>query len=194
MTAREERALGIDVLIADDDAPTRSLLRYLLEQGGFTCAEAEDGPGALDLARATPPRCVLLDLTIPGLDGFTVARRLRSDRQTRSVHIHCLTGRADPEARLLAERAGCDEFLLKPVEPARLLELVHREIEPPENGWVAGLTLTEARDLLDWLKNQGCTNLEASFQAGAGFAVRCVCPPGLRLGRDEAWAVRLFRL
>jgi hypothetical protein len=59
---------------------------------------------------------------------------------------------------------------------------------------VAGLTLREAEELLDWLENQGCTGLEVAHRGGTGFVVRCVCPPGLRLGRDEGGRVRLFKL
>src|SRR5437763_4291879 len=64
---------------------------------------------------------------------------------------------------------------------------------PPEAGWVTGLTLTEAQDLLDWLENHGCTGLEVSCPEGTAFAVRCVCPPGLRLGRDQGGQVCLFK-
>src|SRR5437763_2340683 len=92
---------AVDVLIVEDDAPTRQLLRLLLEQGGYRCAEAADGCEALALARAEPPRCVLLDLRLPGLDGFTVARRLRADLRTFGTHIHCLTGQQDPTVRRL---------------------------------------------------------------------------------------------
>jgi CheY-like chemotaxis protein len=186
-----EGTARVDVLIADDDADTRSLLRHLLEGQGFTCTEAKDGQEAVDLVRATPPKCVLLDLAMPGLDGFAVARRLRVDPQTRDIHIHCLTTYADPDSRRCARQAGCEEFLTKPVEVARLLELVHQEVKPPAHGWVTGMTLTQARELLDWLENHGCTGLEVSCDEEAGFGVRCLCPPGLRLGRDAAGAVRL---
>jgi len=61
-----------------------------------------------------------------------------------------------------------------------LRDVLIEEVKPPEGGWVAGLTLTQARDLLDWLENHGCTGLEVSHQEETGFAVRCVCPPGSR--------------
>jgi CheY-like chemotaxis protein len=194
MTAQSERAPAVDVLIAEDDTPTRQSLRTLLEQQGYTCAEAEDGPRAVELALSTPPRCVLLDLAMPGLDGFAVARRLRADPRTRGAHIHCLTGRTDPGAREQARQAGCEAFLTKPADLEALLAVIRPLAQPGQAEWVTGLSLTEARDLLDWLENQGCTGLEVSCPEGAGFAVRCVCPPGLRLGRDEGGQVRLFKL
>jgi CheY-like chemotaxis protein len=122
MTAQEERTSPVDVLIAEDDPLTRQNLRTLLEQQGYTCAEAEDGLRAVELALSAPPKCVLLDLVLPGLDGFTVARRLRADPRTSGAHIHCLTGLSDPAAREQARQAGCEAFLTKPVEPTQLLE------------------------------------------------------------------------
>src|SRR2546421_96841 len=100
MAAPETSAAPVDVLIAEDDALLRWGLRSLLELEGFRCAEAADGLQAVDLARRHRPGCVLLDLALPGLDGFTVARRLRADPQTGGIHIHCLTGLDDPLARL----------------------------------------------------------------------------------------------
>ena len=191
MAARPEPAPRVDVLIADDDAEVRWALRRLLEGRGYTCAEAEDGPRAVDLARAAPPQCLLLDLTMPGLDGFGVARRLRLHPRTRGIHIHCLTGLGDPGDRARARLAGCEEFLTKPVDAARLLDLVRRHVEPPAVGWLAGLSLAEARDALASLEREGCDGLALSCQ-GRSFSVRCACPPGLRLGRDGRGRVRLL--
>jgi CheY-like chemotaxis protein len=198
MTTREELAPPIDVLIAEDDDATRHGLRALLEGQGYTCVEAADGREAVTLARRRPPRCVLLDLTLPGLDGLAVARRLRADPRTRAAHIHAVTGRDDPAAQEAARRAGCEAFLTKPVEPEAILGLVRPSAPggtpaaaPAE--WLTGLTLAEARDLLDWLENNGCAGLEASFGTGGEVAVRCVCPPGLRLGRDGEGRPALLR-
>jgi CheY-like chemotaxis protein len=191
VAVRTEPAPRVDVLIADDDAESRWAIRHLLERRGYTCAEAEDGPRAVDLARAAPPQCLLLDLTMPGLDGFGVARRLRLHPRTRGIHINGLTGLGDPGARVRARLAGCEEFLTKPVDTARLLEVVRRHVEPPAAVWLAGLTMAEARDVLDWLERSGCDGLAVSCQ-GRHFAVRCDCPPGLRLGRDASGRVCLL--
>jgi CheY-like chemotaxis protein len=180
------------VLIADDDPPVRSALRRLLEGCGFVCAEAADGPETLEAARTWLPRHLLLDLAMPGLDGIGVAVRLRADPQTSSIHIHCLTGSADPADRERALGAGCATYFPKPVDVAKLLGVLGREAKDEEVGWVSGLTMSEARDLLDWLENHGCTRLEAQ-RHGERWAVGCVCPPGFRLGRDEKGAVCLLR-
>jgi CheY-like chemotaxis protein len=175
MTVREDLAPPIDVLIAEDDDATRLGLRVLLEGQGYTCAEASDGPQAVTLARRRLPRCVLLDLALPGLGGLAVARRLRADPRTAGARIHAVTGLGDPGAREEARLAGCETFLLKPVEPEAILGLV-RPPAPPAAEWLTGLTLTEARDLLDWLENNGGACLKVDYREGDGFAVHCVRP------------------
>jgi CheY-like chemotaxis protein len=182
---------ALDVLIIDDDPLLRSGLRSLLEWEGFRCAEAGDGRKALDVARRWPPQCVFVDLALPGLDGFAVARRLRSDPRTRRAHVHCLTGRGDAAARRRARRAGCEAFLTKPVEAEALLGVLRRQVTGPNSQWVYGLNGAGVQELADWLENNGCQPVEASFQGEGGFAVRCVCPPGLVLGL-EAGRLRLF--
>ena len=166
-------AAPLDVLIADDDALLRATMRALLEQHGYTCAEAGDGREAVAVARRRHPQCVLLDLTMPELDGFAVARQLRSDPTTRRAHIHCLTGHTDPDSRRRALAVGCELFLPKPVEPAAVLQAVRGPAEPPSTGWITGLTHAEAEDLLDWLEANGYPPAELSYTDGVGFAVRC---------------------
>jgi CheY-like chemotaxis protein len=189
MTTAEASTAPVDVLIVDDDPLARRALRAVLERAGYHCEEASDGPQAMDQALRNPPRCVLLDLIMPGLDGFVVARRMRSDPRTRGAHLHCLTGRTDQEARTQALQAGFETYLVKPVSPRLLLEVVRREARGED--WVFGLQLAEARELLDWLENHGCTSLEMVTLEEGGCAVRCVPPPGTRLVQEEGGAVRL---
>lgn len=160
---------SIDVLIADDDAHLRGSVRLLLEAQGFTCAEAADGPQTVTIARKLAPRCVLLDLGMPGLDGFAVARRLRMDPRTRHAHVHCLTGHADPSSRRQAEAAGCELFLTKPVDPTAVVAAVR--------GW-SGLTRAAAEELLDWLETHGYVPAAVTYEEGIGFAVRLPRPFG----------------
>jgi CheY-like chemotaxis protein len=184
---------AVDILIAEDDHLTRSSLRSLLEREGFRCAEADNGREALVLARRDPPQAVFVDLGMPELDGFAVARHLRSDPLTREAHMNCLTGCHDPAARALAQEVGYETYFTKPVEVPRLLEVVHRQVQRAVPGWISGLTMTQAQELLDWLENHGCTGLEIQHQSETGFAVRCVCPPGLKLARNERGAVHLLQ-
>jgi CheY-like chemotaxis protein len=182
---------AVDILIVDDDASLRAGLRLLLEGRGYRCVEAEDGWAALALAREQPPQCVLLDLLLPGLDGFAVARQLRADLRTFAAHIHCLTGLRDDTIREQAQRAGCEEFLTKPVDAGNLLEVVGRWTKPPASV-VSCLPKEQAEELLDWLENHGCTGLAVTV-AEDGFAVRFICPPGLRLIQDEDGKLHLLR-
>lgn len=187
---------SVDVLIVEDDASIRQAVRLLLERYGYRCAEAQNGREALALARAEPPRCVLLDLRMPGLDGFAVARRLRADLRTFGAHIHCLTGLQDRQTQEQARRAGCEEFLTKPVDSRSLLEVLRRHLDEGSASpatVVSGLSKPEAEDLLDWLENHGCTGLAVTTE-GDGFAVRCICPPGFHLAPQEGGGVRLWRL
>jgi CheY-like chemotaxis protein len=143
---------SVDILIVDDDASTRLGLRLLLERQGYRCVEASDGREALALARAHLPRCVLLDLLLPDVDGFAVARRMRTDLRLFSAHIHCLTGLRDDLIREEALQAGCEQFLTKPVDPAELLEVIGREQKrgrSPVATVVSGLTKERAEELLD---------------------------------------------
>ncbi len=114
----------IDVLIAEDDLSVREALRYLLEHEGYTCAVAENGREAVEIAQESPPRLVLLDLMMPELDGFGAARQLRRDPRTRDVHIHCLTSRTDRSARMRARRLGCEVYLTKPMDVEGILDVI----------------------------------------------------------------------
>jgi CheY-like chemotaxis protein len=162
----------VDVLIADDDAALRASVRCFLELQGLRCAEAGDGWEAVEAARRSRPRCVLLDLSMPRLEGFAVARRLRADPRTRGARVHCLTGHGDPLSRLQAEEAGCELFLTKPVDPVALLQAVCGDAARQEPGCVSGLTKAEAEGLLDWLEVHRSPGQVQFSEAQAGFAVR----------------------
>src|SRR5437879_5502448 len=124
MSPPDTRRASVDVLIAEDDPVVRLAVRRLLEDEGYTCAEAENGCEAVEIAQQCPPRLVLLDLMMPGLDGFSAAEQLRSLPQTRDVSIHCLTALDFPAARRAAERSGCEVFLTKPFDMDGLLDVI----------------------------------------------------------------------
>ena len=120
---------SLDVLIAEDDPDIRLAVRGLLEGQGYICSEAGDGREAVDIARQHPPRLVLLDLMMPGLDGFSAAEQLRADPRTRGVAIHCLSALDFPAARRAARQAGCEVFLTKPIDPEGLLDVVSTALD-----------------------------------------------------------------
>lgn len=115
---------SIDVLIAEDDPLIRMAVRQLLEDQGYTCAEAEDGQEAIECAQQCPPRLVLMDLMMPDVDGYTAAERLRAHPRTRNVPIHCLTALDFPAARRAAQRSGFEVFITKPFDMDGLLDVV----------------------------------------------------------------------
>lgn len=111
------------ILIVDDVKELVTTLRLCLEQEGFQCATATDGPGALRLAQTYHPDLVILDLVLPGLNGHEVCRRLRRERATAQLPIIMMTGAGDQVDRIMGLEFGADDFVVKPFD---LRELVAR--------------------------------------------------------------------
>ena len=112
------------VLVVDDDDSARHLLTCLLSRQGYTVESAPDGAAALAAVRERGPDVVLLDVIMPGLDGFEVCRRLKGDPATRLTSVVLVTGADDPAHRVEGLAAGADDFLAKPVESSELLARV----------------------------------------------------------------------
>ncbi len=109
------------VLLVEDDSTTRGILARRLAGRGFRVVEVEDGLGAEAAVLAERPDVVLLDLSLPGKDGWTLAAALKAEPATRATPIIGLTAHAMPGDRERALRAGCDEYESKPVDFPRLL-------------------------------------------------------------------------
>jgi CheY-like chemotaxis protein len=112
------------VLMIEDYADARDSLRSLLELSGHEVREAADGPTGIELALRLQPDVVLIDIGLPGLDGYDVARRIRSAPQGHRMVLAAVTGYGQPEDRRRAEEAGFDAHLVKPVDPDQLTELL----------------------------------------------------------------------
>ena len=112
------------VLVVEDNADARDMLRMLLELNGHVVETSEDGFGALAKLESFRPDVALIDVGLPGIDGYAVARQARERPATRGVRLVALTGYglADDRARALA--AGFDRHITKPVDPDQLQELV----------------------------------------------------------------------
>ena len=110
------------ILVIDDDAIMRRLLTALLEQMGHSVCTAADGEAGLREVGTVRPQLVILDMNMPRLDGYEVARRLKRDANLRQIPILALTGQIEIEDYQKARAAGCDGFLAKPVDPDRLRE------------------------------------------------------------------------
>ena len=108
------------VLIVDDNPMGRNALEELLSSEGYTLALAGDGPGALQLAAQITPDLILLDIMMPGMDGYEVCRRLRADENLADVPVVMVTALDDPSSRLRGLESGADDFITKPFNRAEL--------------------------------------------------------------------------
>ncbi|HHY36362.1 MAG TPA: response regulator transcription factor [Firmicutes bacterium] len=106
------------ILIVDDEDTILEFLRINLEKNGFTVVAAGDGKEALRLARQEQPRCILLDVMLPGLDGFEVLRELR---KTMDVPVIMLTAKGDDIDKILGLELGADDYVTKPFNPRELV-------------------------------------------------------------------------
>jgi two-component system cell cycle response regulator len=120
---RSDDETGPVVLVVDDAASVRSLVRETLEPEGYTVIEAEDGRKALIRAAASPPDVVLLDLQMPGLDGFDVLAEVGGDGDRSGVPIIVISG-DDTEHMVRSLAGGAHDFISKPFDPLRLLAKV----------------------------------------------------------------------
>jgi len=122
------------VLVIDDEAPIRLLCRVNLEAEGMEVAEAPDGPSGLDAARTESPDVILLDVMMPGLDGWRVAEQLLEDRATAGIPVVFLTARADLRDRARGMDLGGLDYITKPFNPVELASLVSSVVTAVERG------------------------------------------------------------
>jgi DNA-binding response OmpR family regulator len=140
------------VLVIDDEAPIRLLCRVNLEAEGMEVLEAADGPSGLEKARAEVPDVVLLDVMMPGLDGWRVAEELLDDERTEAIPIVFLTARAELRDRARGIDLGGVDYVTKPFNPVDLAPLVTDLLGRVERGERDDLRrekLTELRLLLE---------------------------------------------
>ena len=122
------------VLIVEDHDDTREMLKTLLAMVGCHVIEAVDGDRALNAAEKARPDLILLDMKMPRLDGLTLTRLIRSHPNLHGVPIVAVTGNATPQFQAEVLRAGCNYFLVKPIDFDRLEELIQvlaRSAPPP---------------------------------------------------------------
>ena len=114
------------ILVVDDYQDAREMYAEYLQFSGFRVAEARNGNEAVEQAFALKPDLILMDLSLPGMDGWEATRRLKADETTRHIPIVALTGHALAGASEGARRAGCDSFVTKPCLPDDLVVEVRR--------------------------------------------------------------------
>ena len=114
------------ILVVDDYQDAREMYAEYLQFSGFRVAEAKNGNEAVEQAFALKPDLILMDLSLPGMDGWEATRRLKADDSTRRIPIVALTGHALAGASEGARKAGCDSFVTKPCLPDDLVVEVRR--------------------------------------------------------------------
>ena len=147
-----EMAAATRVLVIDDEAPIRLLCRVNLEAEGKEVLEAADGPSGRETARAEIPDVVLLDVMMPGLDGWRVAEELLDDPGTEAIPIVFLTARAELRDRARGIDLGGVDYVTKPFNPVELAPLVRDLLDRVNRGERDALRrekLTELRSLLE---------------------------------------------
>ena len=149
---RNDGAVGTRVLVIDDEAPIRLLCRVNLEAEGMDVLEAADGTSGLDLARDEQPDVVLLDVMMPGLDGWRVAEELLEDDRTRGIPIIFLTARAEFRDRARGLDIGGVDYVTKPFNPLELAPLVQSlldRLDLGERDELRAEKLSELRTLME---------------------------------------------
>lgn len=118
------------IVVVDDNEPNRAVIRFLFEPPDYRVLEAADGLTGLELIRAEQPDCVLLDLAMPGLNGFQVLDRLRAEPRTREIPVLVLTASEESTGAMeRALKAGAVDYLTKPISPGRVAARVRGAIE-----------------------------------------------------------------
>lgn len=119
------------ILVVDDDADVRSMVRVVLEQLGHAVVEASNGLKALWAAQDARPDLILLDITMPVMDGYTALERIRSDARISTTAVIAITGRAQPADLVRAFELGVLFYLSKPFEVQELTARVKQALEVP---------------------------------------------------------------
>ncbi len=110
----------MNILVIEDNPSHFKLIRVVLSEAGNRVSHAETAEQTFAAVREDPPQVILLDLALPGMDGLTLVRRLKEDPQTRSIPVVAVTAYADLWSRKDALEAGCDAYLLKPLDTRSL--------------------------------------------------------------------------
>lgn len=125
MGSEETSAL---VLVVDDYDDSREMSAEFLSFSGFRVAEAKDGHEAIEKATALHPDVILMDISLPGIDGWEATRRLKADPRTRDIRILALTGFALRDHEAQAKSSGCDGFVSKPCPPEEMVAAVRGQL------------------------------------------------------------------
>ena len=116
--------MAVKILLVEDNEMNRDMLSRRLQRRGYEVLTAVDGESGLTLTKSETPALILMDMSLPGIDGWEVTRQLKADPATRAIPVIALTAHAMAGDREQALAAGCDDFDTKPVDLASLLEKI----------------------------------------------------------------------
>jgi CheY-like chemotaxis protein len=120
--------LNGSILIIEDNEQNLYLMRFLLEHAGFTVVAAQDGRQGIEMACASPPLAILLDIQLPLMDGYAVARELRKCQSLLSIPIIAVTSYAMMGDREKALEAGATDYLEKPIDPDTFVDSIRKHL------------------------------------------------------------------
>lgn len=116
------------ILIVEDNIDNYELVRFILERAGYEVFLAMNGRDGVAAARLQKPDLILMDLTMPEMDGWLAAEKLKADEATKSIPLYALTAHALPSERKRALEAGCDGYVSKPIHMAGFLEVIENAL------------------------------------------------------------------
>jgi CheY-like chemotaxis protein len=116
------------ILLVEDNEMNRDMLSRRLQRKGYQVAIATDGQQGVEMATADLPALILMDMSLPVLDGWEATRRIKADERTRHIPIIALTAHAMQGDEVKAKEAGCDDYDTKPVELPRLLDKIRAQL------------------------------------------------------------------
>ncbi len=117
------------ILLIEDNEMNRDMLSRRLTRRGYTVVIAEDGQQGVDMATSERPDLILMDMSLPVMDGWEATRRIKESEATKSIPVIALTAHAMAEDRDKALAAGCDDYDIKPIELPRLLEKIEKLLD-----------------------------------------------------------------
>lgn len=116
------------ILVVEDNMDNYELVRYVLERAGYDVFLAVNGRDGVDAARAQKPNMILMDLGLPEMDGWNAIKSLKSDEETKNIPLYALTAHTLPNDRKRALEAGCDGYVVKPIQMKSFLDVVEEAL------------------------------------------------------------------
>ena len=114
--------MAVKILLVEDNPLNLDMLSRRLKRRGFEVITAVDGQQGIDLAQSESPQLILMDMSLPVIDGWEATKKLKADPKTKAIPVIALTAHAMVGDQVKAEQAGCDEYDTKPIDLTRLLE------------------------------------------------------------------------